>query len=58
MLISEILQKSELLAELHGFLWTEPFVNRGVADHGWSCRDHISAIRSNTWSGVMRPPSR
>ena len=34
----------ELLDELHAFLWTEPFSNRGTRDDGWSCRDHIVVV--------------
>ena len=33
-----------LLDELHAFLWTEPFSNRGTRDDGWSCRDHIVVV--------------
>jgi len=33
-----------LVDELHAFLWTEPFANRGTQDDGWSCRDHVAVV--------------
>ena len=26
--------------ELHHLLWTDPFMNRGLRDEGWNCREH------------------
>jgi hypothetical protein len=33
-----------LVDELHAFLWTEPFANKGTPDDGWSCRDHAVVV--------------
>jgi len=39
-----VLLDPALVDELHAFLWTEPFSNRGTPDDGWSCRDHIVVV--------------
>jgi hypothetical protein len=33
-----------LVDELHGLLWTEPFLHRGARDDGWSSRDHAVVV--------------
>jgi len=33
-----------LVDELHAFLWTEPFANKGTPDDGWSGRDHAVVV--------------
>jgi len=38
------LADARLVDELHAFLWTEPFMNRGTRDDGWSCRDHVAIV--------------
>ncbi len=40
------LQDPRLADELHAFLWTERFINRGATDDGWSCRDHVVVVGS------------
>jgi hypothetical protein len=30
--------------ELHSILWSKPFVNNGLYDGGWNCRDHALVI--------------
>jgi hypothetical protein len=40
----ELLQSEAFLDELHRFLWTEPVLNKGARDEGWSCRDHVAVI--------------
>jgi hypothetical protein len=34
------LTSKRFLSEIHAALWEEPFMNRGLPDPGWSCRDH------------------
>ena len=38
------LTSTGFLSELHKLLWLEPFMNRGVRDLGWSCRDHALIV--------------
>src|SRR5262249_54164376 len=33
-----------LIQEVHALLWIDPFVNRGVYDPGWNCRDHALIV--------------
>jgi hypothetical protein len=42
--LTEALQDTRLVDELHAFLWTEPFTNQGIVDYGWSCRDHALVV--------------
>lgn len=42
--LAETLRDTRLIDELHAFLWTDPFVNQGIVDHGWSCRDHALVV--------------
>jgi hypothetical protein len=42
--LAEALQHTSFLDELHAFLWTDPFLNQGMVDHGWSCRDHTLVV--------------
>jgi hypothetical protein len=42
--LTQALLDPALVDELHAFLWTEPFANRGLPDDGWSCRDHIVVV--------------
>lgn len=42
--LTQALLDPVLVDELHAFLWTEPFSNRGTLDDGWSCRDHIVVV--------------
>ncbi len=42
--LTQVLLDPVLLDELHAFLWTEPFSNRGTPDDGWSCRDHVVVV--------------
>jgi hypothetical protein len=41
-----LLSDPALLAELRGFLWTAPYVSRGMQDRGWHCRDHAVVLRT------------
>jgi hypothetical protein len=42
--LAQSLLDAGLADELHGFLWTEPFANKGTPDDGWSCRDHAVVV--------------
>jgi hypothetical protein len=42
--LEQALLDRALVDELHAFLWTEPFSNRGMSDDGWSPRDHIVVV--------------
>ena len=42
--LAQSLLDDGLVDELHGFLWTEPFANKGTPDDGWSCRDHAVVV--------------
>jgi len=42
--LTQALLDPALVDELHAFLWTEPFSNRGTPDDGWSSRDHIVVV--------------
>lgn len=42
--LAQALLDPAVVDELHAFLWTEPFSNRGTRDDGWSCRDHIVVV--------------
>lgn len=41
---TEMLLDEQLLDELHGFLWSAPYLNQGVMDQGWMCRDHAAVV--------------
>src|SRR2546422_1820170 len=56
--------------ELHALLWTNPYLNEGTVDLGWSCRDHAVvmgalllrrgvdvAVRQGTCAFVQGPTS-
>ena len=42
--LTQALLDPALVDELHAFLWTEPFSNRGTPDDGWSSRDHVVVV--------------
>ena len=42
--LAQSLLDGRLVEELHAFLWTAPFVNKGTPDDGWSCRDHAVVV--------------
>src|SRR5215216_3182962 len=42
--VVQLLGDEALQAELHQFLRTEPLVNQGMIDLGWSCRDHAAVV--------------
>lgn len=46
------LTSDRFLNELHHFLWSEPFMNKGELDQGWNCREHawVGALLSH-WLG-------
>jgi len=33
-----------VITELHSAFWKRPFVNRGIRDMGWFCRDHAWTV--------------
>ena len=42
--LAALLSQPSFLAEVHHLLWIKPFVNHGVLDYGWSCRDHAMTL--------------
>jgi hypothetical protein len=42
--LTQALLDPALVDELHAFLWTEPFSDRGTPDDGWSGRDHVVVV--------------
>jgi hypothetical protein len=42
--LTQALLDPALVDELHAFLWTEPFSDRGTPDDGWSSRDHVVVV--------------
>jgi hypothetical protein len=42
--LAQLVADEAFQAELHHFLWTEPLVNQGMIDLGWSCRDHAAVV--------------
>ena len=42
--LAAALHDPRLADELHGFLWTEQFLNLGAPDDGWSARDHAVVV--------------
>lgn len=42
--LEQALLDPALADELHAFLWTEPFSDRGTPDDGWASRDHVVVV--------------
>jgi hypothetical protein len=52
--LTQALLDPALLDELHAFVWTEPFPDRGTPDDGWSSRDHVVVVGAQYTAVIER----